>query len=165
MIRTLPVLVVIALTGCSTTRGDYPSLQPRPIESRSDAEPVVAPVVVVPDPALDTKVAEATKALAVSHAAFDAADQASAARIGAARRAAVGSDAWLDAQTALAELDEHRSRTLDLLADAEALASARAAEGLPLYPSLEAVRVDTEVELDRQTKVVAERKAAVPNAI
>ena len=144
-------LTALTLGGCTADTTIYPSLQPRPIEGRSDAEPVVETPVAAPDPALDAKVKRAADTLATERAAFDAVAQTTTPRIRAGARAAQGSDAWLNAQTALAELDEHRARMLDLLGELEQLAIARATEGVAPYPALIALQAEVETELARET--------------
>lgn len=157
-------VAAILLAGCAAAGDDFPSLQPRAIERRSDAEPTTVTPVAAPDAGLNATLAAAEGKLAAARAAFDTTDRASARRIAAAKGRAVGSDAWLDAQVALAELDEHRSRVLDQLADLEQAAVARAADGLPPYPALDAVHAAAEAELAREAGIVAARKAAVPGS-
>jgi hypothetical protein len=124
----------LAATGCAERRGGpYPSLLPRPIESRGDAEPVVA----------------AARAETLTKAA---------------QGQAVGSDRWLDAQTALAELDVFRATTSAALTDLEDATMSRAAEGKPPYPSLEAARATAQAELDRQAAKIGTLQASMPAA-
>ncbi|MES2755364.1 MAG: hypothetical protein V4659_11930 [Pseudomonadota bacterium] len=163
MTRALPLLIVtLAVVGCTRDQGQIPSLLPRDIEARSDAEPVREAAVASPDPALDAEIAGLIAARDKASSAFAAADRTATARLAAGANAAVGSDAWLDAQTALAALDEHRAALLGVLTDLEQLAIARAGEGKPGYPALEAARVDTDAEVDRVTALVAQRKATLP---
>ena len=47
------------LAGCSENRAQFPSLLPRAIETRDDAEPVHIPAPPAADPALDARLADA----------------------------------------------------------------------------------------------------------
>lgn len=160
MIR--PVAALLLLAGCATQDISAPSLLPRAIESRSDAEPTRSVPVATPDPALDAEIAGLIARRAKASAEFAAADRTASARLGAGARAAVGSDAWLDAQTALAALDTPRADLLAVITEFEQLAIARAAAGQPAYPALDAARVETDAELGRVSALVAERKARLP---
>ena len=58
MIRSPQILVLFApLAGCAVPDVSAPSLLPRPIEGRSEAEPERPAPVATPDPALDAKIA------------------------------------------------------------------------------------------------------------
>jgi hypothetical protein len=167
MKHAIPLLALTLLTGgcagADSTR--YPSLLPRAIETRSDAEPAVAPpAAVVADPAIDAKLASYATSLAKTDRAFTpAADRAeAAARV--AQGGAVGSDHWLDAQTALAELDTYRSDLSALLTDIEQLAIDRAAAGQPDYPGLEELRVKVKASSDAESARIAAIQAMLPAA-
>lgn len=163
MIRVLPLVPLLLATACAGTADRGPSLLPRAVEDQSFDEPAAAPApAATPDPALDKSIADLAARRVAATAAFAAADRQVAAALGKGARAAVGSDAWLDAQTALAALDEERATMLAVLTELEELAIARAADGKPPYPALDAARIDTEVEVDRITAIVAQRKAALP---
>ncbi|WP_294192951.1 hypothetical protein [uncultured Sphingomonas sp.] len=70
--------------------------------------------------------------------AFDAGANRAERLARSARGAKPGSEPWLDAQTALAELDALRARHQDALGVLEDLASSRAQALQPAYPALEA---------------------------
>ena len=128
------------------------------------AEPEVAVVEVKPDPALDARIAAlGTKldALARGFAADAARAQAAAGR---ARGKPVGSDAWLDAQTALAQLDDWRAQTSSLLTEVDQAAVERAAALLPAYPMLSALRERVAAESTRQGEAIDRLQAALPAA-
>ncbi|MGH6615903.1 hypothetical protein [Sphingomonas sp.] len=155
----------LAATGCAERRGGpYPSLLPRPIESRGDAEPVVAPVALEPDPALDRRITEIGATISTAQKDFATAAARAETLTKAAQGQAVGSDRWLDAQTALAELDVFRATTSAALTDLEDATMARAAEGKPPYPSLEAARGAAQAELDMQTAKIGALQASMPAA-
>ena len=82
----------LALCACSASGDGYPSLLPRPIESR----------------------------------------------VAIARGVPAGSDSWLAAQTALAELNSTRGETVEIVTSLEETAAARLQAGTPAYPALDA---------------------------
>ncbi len=135
----LQPLIALCLAGCTAdTGGRYPSLAPRAIEAKGFDEPEVAPPApAAPDPALDAEIAAATAALADKDKAFDAAARTTAVRAAAAKGTPAGSDAWLDAQTALGDLDVLRADAADPLATLEQLAIDRAAALNVPYPRLD----------------------------
>lgn len=156
------IATALLLAGCVTQDVSAPSLLPRPIETRSDAEPERPVPVASADPALDAEIAGLIARRDKASAEFAAADRTAAARLDAGARAAVGSDAWLDAQTALAALDTPRADLLAVLTELEQFASARAEAGQPPYPSLDTAQIDTGAELARISALMAERKARLP---
>lgn len=125
------------LAACTTVDEGYPSLLPRPIESRDDAEPVRPDPVAIPDSALDARIAQKRTAAADAAKRFQAAAIAAETRVAVARGVAVGSEAWVAAQTALADLDAVRGETVELVTELEQEASARAQAGTPAYPALD----------------------------
>ena len=132
-----PVACVFLLAGCAVPSVNAPSLLPRTIESRSSAEPV-RPPVAADGPGFTRDVAQRSAALDTAVAAFAETLRATEPRIARAGKAAVGSDAWIDAQAALTELGGARATTDAALADLEGLAIARASENLPPDPALDA---------------------------
>lgn len=133
----VPALALMALAaGCAPTRADFPSLLPRAIEDRSDEVAVAEPAPVVPDAALDGRIAALTEELTSADRAFAAtADRAE--RL-AARAGAAGSESWIEAQVALAELDTLRAPVVGIVSSLEALVIDRGVEGKPPYPALDA---------------------------
>lgn len=132
---TLPIGMLAA---CTTPDGGYPSLLPRPIESRDEAEPVRPDPVATPDSALDARIGQKREAAAAAGKRFQAAAVIAESRVAVARGVAAGSEAWVAAQTALADLDAIRGETVQLVSDLEEVASARAQAGSPAYPALDA---------------------------
>ena len=167
MIRHAPLVAVAALllAGCARDPRSYPSLAPRPIEKLSFAEPEApAPAPATADPALDASLAAIEVRLKAVGGGFttDAAKaQAAASR---ARGKAVGSDPWLDAQAALAGLDDWRAQASAIVTDIDELASARAATLAPDYPALAALRERAQAEGDRQADVIGKLQASLPDA-
>jgi hypothetical protein len=136
--RSLPLLIAVALVGCTQSSTRYPSLLPRPIESQSLAEPERPAPVATPDPALDARIAEVTASLEAGNQRFTSAAQEAEAKVAVARGVPEGSEAWLDAQAALATLGALRAPTLTALADLERTVIERGQAGQPPYPALEA---------------------------
>ena len=134
------LLLLLPLAACAAPSGDFPSLAPRAIEQRSDAEPEPVVVTAAPDPALDARVADLLRQAETGSASFNTAADRIATRLPAARAGGVGSDAWVDAQTAISQLLPSREAISGAQADLEQLAIDRAAAGQPPYPALEAAR-------------------------
>ncbi|KQT32209.1 hypothetical protein ASG29_10300 [Sphingomonas sp. Leaf412] len=157
--RPIVLAPLLFLAACSTVgEGDFPSLAVRPQEKMGFAEPEApAPVAVVADSALDARIAALARDRVAAAAAFDAA--ATAAERAAGRTAAPGSDAWLDAQTALGGLDVARGRQEDATAALEELAAARAAALEPAYPPLDAAiltaRTEAAARRERADRIAA----------
>lgn len=149
----IPLLCVMALSAqACTTQTHFPSLLPRPIESRDDLEPARETPEVTVDVSIDTMIDAAEQRLAANSTTFlRAADQAMGA-VAAAGNADPGSDAWLSAQRALSMLDAARTDTLALAADLDRLTLARARDGKPIYPTLDALRQKVEAELDSEAQ-------------
>ncbi len=136
--RSLVLISFVALAGCTQSATRYPSLLPRAAESQSLAEPVRAIPEAAPDPALDKQVSDLATQLDSLAAAFNKGAQDAEARIAVSRGLPEGSEPWLNAQTALAELDTLRAPVLRVLSDLEQLAIERGAAGLVPYPALDA---------------------------
>ncbi len=162
MRRLLPVLTAAALlAGCTEPAGRYPSLLPRAIESRSDAEPVRPVAVATPDAALDGRIAALNAVLARAAADFSRSAEAAEARVAVAAGTARGSEAWIEAQSALAELDAARGATLGGLADLETLTIDRGAAGQPPYPALDAAVTAARAQSERQSARIAMLEASI----
>lgn len=153
------------LTGCAGDAGTYPSLAPRPIEKLGFAEPdAPTPAAVAPDPALDAALAAIGKRIDAVAAGFagDAAKAEAEAR--RAKGQPVGSEAWLDAQSALAGLDDWRAQASAIVTDVDQLASDRAATLAPDYPALAPLRARAQDEADREGATIARLQASLPAA-
>jgi hypothetical protein len=142
MNRPLIVPVLFVLSACAAPASDYPSLLPRPIEKLGLGEPVRPVAVATPDAVLDARIAGLQTALRKAQATFDAAVAKARPAIARARGAAEGSDTWLGAQVALAQLDVARTDIDTPVADLERLAIDRAATGQPPYPMLDKAAAD-----------------------
>lgn len=163
--RCIAVSAILLAGACTPTVSTrYPSLLPRAIERRSDAEPVTPVAVAETDPALNATLVRSRTALDAATKDFATAATRAESLARAARGAAVGSDRWLDAQTALAELDALRAGTSGLVTDLDDVSIARATEGTPPYPALETARTAAQAELDAETAVIARVQASLPEA-
>lgn len=156
-----PAVIAVVLAGCTAPDLGYPSLLPRPIESRTDAEPVRADPVAVPDPALDARIAEQRALAKAAVQRFQPAAREAEARVAVARGTAAGSDAWLRAQTALADLAPIRGETTQIVSALEEVAIARATAGEPPYPALDAAIA----ELGAIAQQQGDRVAALEDAL
>ncbi|WP_230481678.1 hypothetical protein [Sphingomonas sp. Leaf21] len=169
-IRNLPAIAWIGLlslpmlSACAGggDRTPYPSLAVRPVEKQGFAEPVVKPVELRPDPALDRDIAGITDRLGTVEGEFTTAHDRAEASARAARGQRVGSDAWLAAQTDLATLDEIRARTSALLTEIDDRAIARAAELKPDYPALTKLRARAAAISERQAAQISALTASLP---
>lgn len=160
--RSLFLSAPLILAGCAgATPPNAPSLLPRAIESRSDAEPVVPVQPVTADAALDARIAERVAAFETATAAFERSRASVAARVTRAKGAAAGSEPWLDGQAAIGELQQLRTATDGAIADLEALAIERAAAGAPPYPALDTAIATAQAELDRQAGIEAQLNTAL----
>ena len=151
-------LLVLALTLCGCVEHNFPSLLPRAGEQLDFREPPAAPPpAVTADPALDARIATARTTLDEAVARF------ATAATRAEQLATAASGAWLDAQTALADLDAARARQVDVLAELEQLASDRAQALVPPYPALDqAVEAAQKAADDSTARIAAIQRGLAP---
>lgn len=162
--RTLILFVALMpLVACSAPDAGFPSLLPRPIESRDDVEPVRPDPVVVPDSALDAKIAEQRTLADAAARRFQAAAVEAEARVAVARGVPAGSEAWVAAQTALANLSPIRGETLEIATTLEQAAIARGEAGTASYPALDAAIADIGARAVAQADRINALEAALGN--
>lgn len=161
MTRVPVLLVTLLAAGCVEATDKYPSLALRPIESRPDAEAVAPTPAATPDAALDAQLATLTTTLAKTDADFVSVSARAEAAAKAPGARATGSDQWLAAQSALAEIDGLRGDALGTVSDLERLATARGEAGDPPYPALDALRAKAQAQLDAETAKVAAIKVSL----
>lgn len=170
-LRSAPVLAmagllaVLPLGGCARDRDStpYPSLAVRPVEKQGFAEPAAKPVVLRPDPALDMQIAQAGTRLDEVGSVFAEAYGRARDSVAKAKGQAVGSDAWLAAQSDLATLDEIRSRSSAILTEIDDLAIKRAAALEPDYPALNTLRERAAASNTRQSDQIKALTAQLPS--
>lgn len=158
MNRTGFCLILAALvSGCAPMpdSGRFPSLLPRAIESRSDAVETPPPAIATPDPMLDARLGEIERALREATQAFDNGYARADRLANAARGSRAGSDTWLDAQVALAELDVLRTDTRLAIADLEQLEADRALELVPEYPAITALVATAKAQETQQNERIS----------
>jgi hypothetical protein len=119
----------LAISGCASADGKYPSLALRDAERANGQFEPVAPVagLDVPqveldfDGTLEEYLSQLQSRARAANARFSSASTATRAQVRAARGASLESNAWGVAQIGLASLDTHRSETGIILADLDAL--------------------------------------------
>jgi hypothetical protein len=160
------VVALLLLTGgCAAPRAaSFPSLLPRPIESRSDAEPVAPVTIVEAEPATDATLVDLEKAIDAAAKTFDAAADGADRLARAAQGDAVGSDRWIAEQTALGQLDGLRATTSSAITDLDELALTRAAAGKPDYPAIATLRQKAQAALQAQAARIQEIQARLKPA-
>ncbi|HVI97912.1 MAG TPA: hypothetical protein VM657_02480 [Sphingomonas sp.] len=155
--------VAILLAACVPNTVDAPSLLPRASEKLSFDEPAATPVAVAPDPALDDTIADASQKLATNATEFAIAATKTENLIGAAKGAAPGSAPWLDAQVALAALDDLRATSLAILSDLDDRAIAHGATGAPAYAALDSLRAEAQAQATTETEQIRRLSARLPS--
>jgi hypothetical protein len=159
----LPALSLLALAGCARDGGTFPSLAPRPTEKLGFAEPEAPPAPpLTADPTLDARIAALTTQLGAAARGFDAALGKARAAAGRPGARTAGSDAWLDAQTALSGLDDWRGQASGVAAEASGLAATRAQTLAPDYPALARIQAAAEAETTRQDSAIGKLQASLP---
>lgn len=160
----VPLSLMTVLSACASS-GTYPSLLPRAAERGGFAEPAApAPAASAPDPALDTQIDAIQRRAGEAASRFDQGAAKAERPVRIAGKAAAGSDAWLDAQTALAGLDVLRAETLEALTDLEQLASERAVALKADYPALGAAIAAARGKADAQAQRIAALQAMLSPA-
>ncbi|WP_051272950.1 hypothetical protein [Sphingomonas phyllosphaerae] len=166
MFRALAPLAPLALlAACASDPTVYPSLAPRPVEKLGFAEPATPPPApTVQDPALEQELAAITVKGNTAARDFDKAAARAETLARAARGAKVGSDAWIAAQTAIADLDALRSSYGDTVGALDDLAAQRAAALQPAYPALEQALVNARATAQTQTERIDALAGSLPGA-
>jgi multidrug resistance efflux pump len=159
--RFILLISLTALCGCTESKGRYPSLLPRPIESTSLAEPERPAAVATPDAALDKRIAEIRAALAEGSKNFTAGAQDAEAKIAVSRGLPQGSEAWLQAQVAMGSLAELRRPAVSALSELEEMATQRGVDGLVPYPALDAAVAEADQAATQQQARIDSLEAAL----
>ena len=132
------VLVVLLLSACSTTEGQFPSLERRPYESNA---PISAPEAAPAAPTeLPAPVQAVVDALTRRHAAAQAdyqrklpAVQALASR---ASGSAPGTESWVNAHLELSRLDDSRADSVAVVREFDSLIADQGKTDSSLVPLL-----------------------------
>ena len=156
-------LLLLALAACSTG-ATYPSLAPRPIERQLDVVPETPVAIATPDAGLDATLATIDKDLQTAATAFAPAADKARALVAAARSAGAGSDAWLDAQVALADLDGSRTQSTAALSQLDTLAIARSTALQPAYPALDALHDRGVAQVASESATIAALQKQLPGS-
>jgi hypothetical protein len=156
-------LIALLSTACVEQRvSRYPSLQPRPIERRSNAEAVAVVPTAVPDPVLDRTLADQAKALADADAAFGPAANTAERAARVAQGESAGGERWIAAQAALGKLDAVRTATSATVTDLEEAAINRARDSKPPYAALDALKNKGEAQLAAEINRIADIQRLLP---
>ena len=166
MLRALAPLAPLGLlAACASDPTVYPSLAPRPVEKLGFAEPATPPPApAAQDPALARELASIIAKGSAAARDFDRAAARAETLARAARGAKVGSDAWIAAQTAIADLDALRSSYGDTVGALDDLARGRAAALQPAYPALEQALVAARATAKAQTARIDALAGSLPGA-
>lgn len=151
----------VALSACSTAGDGYPSLLPRPIESRAEGEVMRPDPVATPDAALDMRVSEQVAAAEKIATRFRSLALETESRIAVARGVEPGSESWVAAQVALADLNRAHGEMVDIVTTLEEVAAERLRAGAPGYPALDAAIA----ALSRTAAEQAEKVQALEDAL
>lgn len=161
----VPLAALALLAGCAQQGSDFPSLAPRPIERMGEAPTTPAPApVATPDAGLDERLATLAKQLSAADSAFTAAVPRTRDLVTAAASSGIGSDAWLDAQTALAELDGIRAESTAAMSALDELAIARANALEPAYPALDSLHDKGEAQVAAESATIADLQKRIPGS-
>ena len=115
-------IIPVALSGCSSPGGPYPSLQPRAAEAIDPRLQAAAPINDRPvSPALASKLAALVDQARTGESAFDPA--AASAELLAAAAGPTQSESWIVAQQALSAAIAARKPTALAMADIDTLAA------------------------------------------
>lgn len=158
----LSALAALLVSGCMAAGDGYPSLAPRAIESGDGSPaPSPAPTADPVDPALSSQIDGLRKQFDTAKQAFAASADKARLTIDSVKGAAPGTGAWLNAQTALGDLDLRHSATRDAAAAIETLLIERAAANQSVPAALETANDDARKEVERQTGIIDTLSAAI----
>ncbi|PTQ09816.1 hypothetical protein CLG96_11605 [Sphingomonas oleivorans] len=162
-----PIFLILAgsaaLSACSGSLADYPSLAPRPIEKSANApEPAPPPLPTAADPALAARIAPIVAAAQKGHADFIAERSAAESAIVRARGASSESEAWVAAQQALSSLDTARGVVQSAAADMDTLRRDQAGAAPPDLAALQAAADQIAAFQTEEDAAVAALAARLP---
>ncbi|MHA6723142.1 hypothetical protein [Sphingomonas sp. RS2018] len=161
-VLALPFAVLLPLIACTSERASAPSLAHRAVEDGSFAEPTRPVAVATPDATLDATIAARSAAVDTAVRGFETSVRAIEPRILRGAKAREGSEAWLDAQSAVGELGQARSAVDTALAALEELAIARESSLAPRYPALVAALTSAQAKVDAVEATENRLRARLP---
>ena len=133
-----PVLVVLLLSACSTTEGQFPSLERRPYESNAPiSAPEAAPAAPVELPApLQAVVDALTRRHAAAQADYQRKLPAVQALASRASGSAPGTESWVNAHLELSRLDDSRADSVAVVREFDSLIADQGKMDSSLVPLL-----------------------------
>lgn len=150
------LLLIPLLAACAAPDGEYPSLALRPAERVSGTLEPAEPAPYVPPAtpaAVLGRLEQLTADAAGAHRTFLAEAPAVRSKVSAASGAAEGSDAWAEAQVALAGLQAARSKAMIALADLDRLYVDAAVEAAAIE-RIGAARDTVAAQVDEQNQTI-----------
>lgn len=160
MLRSFSVSFALVISGCGGPV-DAPSLAVRPIEQRAETTPAAPTPALKPiDPALAARIAVLSREVSEGDARFTTLESEARRRVSAGRRAATGSEAWIEAEQARSALSAAHQATTSALAELDGLLVAQAESAsndaaLGGLSELQAARDSAEVTVARQSAILA----------
>ncbi len=132
------VLVVLLLSACSTTEGQFPSLERRPYESNAPiSAPEAAPAAPTELPAqLQAKVDALTRRHAAAQADYQRKLPAVQALASRASGSAPGTESWVNAHLELSRLDDSRADSVAVVREFDSLIADQGKMDSSLVPLL-----------------------------
>lgn len=156
-------------------RSAYPSLMPRPVESRDREAEVAAAAAarqteaeaVAEDMALAAEVAALSVRARVGAAAFDARLESGRRTVEAGQTAPIGSESWVVAERAISALDAERYDSVAALASLDVLYAERsiaenAGRAIADAATIAPARRQVVAMVDRQNDILDELRRALP---
>ena len=133
-----PVLVVLLLSACSTTEGQFPSLERRPYESNAPiSAPEAAPAAPTELPAqLQAKVDALTRRHGAAQADYQRKLPAVQALASRASGSAPGTESWVNAHLELSRLDDSRADSVAVVREFDSLIADQGKMDSSLVPLL-----------------------------
>lgn len=109
------LFLLFSLSACAS-RGDFPSLSPRPFETRTVVAPAPPPEIAPSNAATASRIAASVAKAEAGQAAFDTALSSARKLVGVSSRQ-VGSESWIAAQMAVSRLERTREPVQSALAE------------------------------------------------
>ena len=159
------VLVALLLTACSTTEGQFPSLERRPYESKAPISvPEAAPAAPLELSAqLQTKVDSLTRRHAAAQADYQRKLPAVETLASRASGSAPGTESWVNAHLELSRLDQARADSIAVVREFDSLIAEQGKADSNLVPLLSKAQQPVSdmiaaqnAEIDRLSRLIGE---------